>query len=224
MQRADCRQADGRVRTVQIGHGQAGGNFRFHFGIGFDSHPLPQKLYVAFVQILFNILRRTQPHRGVRAGQAKAGQSRLQDAPQMVVGSDFGEILDRRGTRVFHRDGIDQSKRCGIIRRGRLQQENHLIVVAEVQAVFEHGRQRGLHVGMPALRQLPDDGFLIGERSFAQLPERREKTRVARGLCIHGRNTSTGEQQQNDQPLHAGAECGHLHLKFCPEHALVALL
>src|SRR5215472_5131113 len=112
----------------------------------------------------------------------------------MVVGDDLAKVIRRRRTGTFEGKGIDQIERWEIL-FPRLDQEDLLILITEVQAIFEKGGKNGLDVRMTTLRQPLDDFVFIFECSVRQFSKRREKGGIARRLAQERARTPAGEQQ-----------------------------
>ena len=158
-QRGDRVEARLGVGAVQRGERQARGDFLLDAGIRFHAEPLAQQRHGRVVQRPQHVPHRVQPHRRVRARQREVRHGGPQRAPQAVVRADFGQAVRGGGSGVLQRQRIDQIEG---IRVGRLDDEDLLIAVAEVETVFQERREDGADARMAALAQPFDDARLVG--------------------------------------------------------------
>ena len=202
-QRGNRGKARLLIRSIQRGKGQSRANLIFYFGIGFDAVSSPQQLQIPRVKILLHVSHGFQAHRHIRARQPKASERRLQDAAQMIIGDDFGTVDRRGGSGTFQGKRIEQIVDGRVFGFPGLDDENLLILIAEEETVFQQSGEDGPNTRMAAFGQTLDDFIFVVKRSGAQLPERREKARIARRLRVNQASTLASEQQQYKEPLHA---------------------
>ena len=93
---------------------------------------------------------------------------------------------------------------------GRLDDEDLLIAVADVEAVLENAVSTGRALGWPLSLRRVDDRFLVGEAGLAQLAERGEKASSSGDCAQRRRRTPEGGEQQPTATARPPAPRPHL--------------
>ena len=112
---------------------------------------------------------RVEPHRRVGARQREARHGRPQHSSQAVVRADLGQVVAGGGAGVLAATADRRARATASVVVGRLDDEDLLVGVADVEPIFEQRRQHGAHARMAGLRR-------AGRRS---LPCRRSWPRAA---------------------------------------------